>query len=252
MTAIAAERWPWERSIRDDPEATGNRLFVALTVGTHIHNGLGSPGVALISRQTGLCDRAVRKHMKWLEQRGWWTVAVPHRRGRTATLAVTIPVHAMVDDRHAGAAQAVDDRHAGAAPSVRSSSRSTTTRDQPVLASVADEPVGALIDRLDKRLYPRGPDQARDMAAVLDRLLAAGWTDNEIIEHCHPLPARVFHPVKMLVALIPEQPPGPARQARWPAWCGSCHETTRLLELEDGRVQRCPDCHPGASVAVAR
>lgn len=27
-------------------------------------------------------------------------------------------------------------------------------------------------------------------------------------------------------------------------WCGRCDERTRLLELDDGRAARCPDCHP--------
>jgi hypothetical protein len=29
-----------------------------------------------------------------------------------------------------------------------------------------------------------------------------------------------------------------------PAWCGCCDSRTRLLELDDGRMRRCPTCHP--------
>jgi hypothetical protein len=32
-------------------------------------------------------------------------------------------------------------------------------------------------------------------------------------------------------------------------WCGRCTEDTRQLELEDGRLARCPDCHPLRSVS---
>jgi hypothetical protein len=29
-----------------------------------------------------------------------------------------------------------------------------------------------------------------------------------------------------------------------PPWCGQCHESTRMLEDDEGRPYRCPDCHP--------
>lgn len=29
-----------------------------------------------------------------------------------------------------------------------------------------------------------------------------------------------------------------------PPWCGKCHEPTRMIDLLDGRVARCPICHP--------
>jgi hypothetical protein len=39
-------------------------------------------------------------------------------------------------------------------------------------------------------------------------------------------------------------PPGPAVRAV-PDWCGQCdNDHTRLIELGDGTVDRCPTCHP--------
>jgi hypothetical protein len=38
--------------------------------------------------------------------------------------------------------------------------------------------------------------------------------------------------------------PRPRQAAVKPPWCGACDEDTRLRELPDGRVTRCPDCHP--------
>jgi hypothetical protein len=29
-----------------------------------------------------------------------------------------------------------------------------------------------------------------------------------------------------------------------PPWCGTCDPRTRQVELADGRVKRCPYCHP--------
>lgn len=30
----------------------------------------------------------------------------------------------------------------------------------------------------------------------------------------------------------------------WPTWCGTCDDHTRQIELDDGRMARCPSCHP--------
>jgi len=32
-----------------------------------------------------------------------------------------------------------------------------------------------------------------------------------------------------------------------PPWCGQCDETTRLVEVSDSSMARCPDCHPKAT-----
>lgn len=47
------------------------------------------------------------------------------------------------------------------------------------------------------------------------------------------------------VVMDPEQPADPLPPiATGPPWCGHCDERTRQLELPDGRLRRCPDCHP--------
>jgi len=37
---------------------------------------------------------------------------------------------------------------------------------------------------------------------------------------------------------------GPTPLKVVPAWCGHCDERTRLLDLADETVARCPACHP--------
>lgn len=37
-----------------------------------------------------------------------------------------------------------------------------------------------------------------------------------------------------------------SRRRRRLPWCGSCDETTRLVQLRDGTAQRCQTCHAGA------
>lgn len=41
-------------------------------------------------------------------------------------------------------------------------------------------------------------------------------------------------------------PDGDALDTR-PPWCGTCDQRTRLHERADGRLERCPHCHPTPS-----
>ena len=43
--------------------------------------------------------------------------------------------------------------------------------------------------------------------------------------------------------------PAPRSAPRRPPWCGSCDERTRLLEDDQGRPYRCPECHPKAEAS---
>ncbi|MEU6034011.1 hypothetical protein ABZ801_01235 [Actinomadura sp. NPDC047616] len=55
------------------------------------------------------------------------------------------------------------------------------------------------------------------------------------------LPSRLTHDGPWWGEALRQTRPRPAR----PPWCGQCDaETTRMVELGDGRLARCPDCHP--------
>ena len=51
---------------------------------------------------------------------------------------------------------------------------------------------------------------------------------------------------------VQPDPPAPTMQSTAAAkpepvrreWCGHCDQRTRLAELDDGRLIRCPQCHP--------
>lgn len=45
------------------------------------------------------------------------------------------------------------------------------------------------------------------------------------------------------------QPPPALPLNSWPDWCKHCDNTTRLKQTEDGKMQRCPDCHPNQVAA---
>lgn len=70
-------------------------------------------------------------------------------------------------------------------------------------------------------------DQVRTTAVqvVMGRTARPGWAEE-------PVPA-----------------PRSSAPAERPEWCGHCDEEKRLLEDEDGRPRRCPDCHPLRVVA---
>lgn len=52
------------------------------------------------------------------------------------------------------------------------------------------------------------------------------------------------HPEELAdITGTPAPPDSPGRPSR-PPWCGDCDPRTRLAELDDGRIRRCPACHP--------
>jgi hypothetical protein len=67
------DRFTWERALKADPEITGTRLLVLLTVATCMDaNGTNArPSQATIAEDTGLKDRAVRGHLSWAVANGW-------------------------------------------------------------------------------------------------------------------------------------------------------------------------------------
>jgi hypothetical protein len=271
--AVTADRFVWERYVRGDGEVTGTRLLVALVVATHVQNGHCSPGVAALVAQTGLCDSAVRKALRWLRERGWLTVIVRHCKGRTAVLGVTLPGRVIVAvdrypgaaqeavdrypgaaqeavDRYPGAAQEAVDRYPGAALSVGGGGTTTTTlpNQRPALALLVG-PATALIDQLEDGMQPGSTADRRQMTAMFAQGLAHGWTFDQLAGKARlsrGFQDPVVSPPRMLSSMLGAMLTGPPRRRTepWPAWCLECHEDTRLLDLDDGRVRKCPTCHP--------
>jgi len=93
----------------------------------------------------------------------------------------------------------------------------------------------------------------RRLASVFADFEAHQWTPADVIAACDRVlsalgrrtPAVVSSPGGYLRWILQHvdataYEPGPVR----PDWCGRCQHTTRLVELDDGRMQRCPNCHP--------
>ncbi|MCL2582957.1 MAG: hypothetical protein FWE35_10915 [Streptosporangiales bacterium] len=50
------------------------------------------------------------------------------------------------------------------------------------------------------------------------------------------------HPEELAALAMPKA--GPQGSPPKPPWCGECDRRTRLAETDDGRLRRCPVCHP--------
>lgn len=92
--------------------------------------------------------------------------------------------------------------------------------------------------------WPLSPNQRRRLTPKVAEALESGWTTALLIEHLGANPEGVKSPAAVLAARLDDLPkPGRAPAERSP-WCGVCDETTRHRERDDGRIERCPSCHP--------
>ncbi len=80
------------------------------------------------------------------------------------------------------------------------------------------------------------------VAAALD----AGWGETELAEHLGANSVGVKSPYAVLAARLSDLPVPPAARPVRPAWCGDCHEATRLIDTDTG-AKRCPTCHPAVA-----
>lgn len=105
---------------------------------------------------------------------------------------------------------------------------------------VASGLVAALPDELPSRVVRRWE---RRVAVQVARLLAGRWETSDLVDAViAPAWSGVANPGAVLVSrlqALPARPPAPVQQA----WCGQCDQN-RQRESPDGRVFRCPACHP--------
>ncbi|OIQ85550.1 hypothetical protein GALL_326090 [mine drainage metagenome] len=93
-------------------------------------------------------------------------------------------------------------------------------------------------------------------AKVAAELLASGWLAGQIVRTVtEPSWYGVASSGAVLVKRLEElrEQPAPSTPSSpvdsRPTWCGKCDPRTRLLESDDGRMARCPQCHPMAIAA---
>lgn len=100
---------------------------------------------------------------------------------------------------------------------------------------------------------PPRPQERLRLAERVARALSGGARRTDLVEALtHDLePSRVRSAVAVVMSRtgdpdwakpVPRSSASPTPKA--PQWCGECDQTTRQLETDDGRVRRCPTCHP--------
>jgi hypothetical protein len=95
--------------------------------------------------------------------------------------------------------------------------------------------------------WPLSAGQRDRLGSHVAAALDAGWSTNALADHVGGNTDGIRNPYAVLrsrLSDIPDPPEGSQRPAERPPWCGRCEEATRLFERPDGRLSRCPDCHP--------
>jgi len=88
-----------------------------------------------------------------------------------------------------------------------------------------------------------GTRSAERLRPALRSALASGWTAEGLAAQLGKDAAGVRSPYAVLTARLSDLPAAPPRSQRL-AWCGECHEPTRMRETDAGQPYRCPACHP--------
>lgn len=90
-----------------------------------------------------------------------------------------------------------------------------------------------------------GTRSARRLSGPIRSALEAGWSPAALARQLGANPEGVRNPYAVLAARLDDLPAPPAKRAERRPWCGQCdHADTRLIELVDGKVAPCPECHP--------
>ena len=92
------------------------------------------------------------------------------------------------------------------------------------------------------------PSQRERLRPLVAAALRNGWPTGTLVTELASNPAGVRNPYAVLRNRLDDLPPPPhGSQTRTeaPEWCGECESPTRRFrERADGRLERCPRCHP--------
>ncbi|WP_246094892.1 helix-turn-helix domain-containing protein [Streptomyces roseicoloratus] len=154
-----------------------------------------------------------------------------HRGKKTISQKINSLPAAERADAEEREAASPGDEPAAAVAAAWAARRTELGRPVPVMAP-------AKIAAAAARLLAQGLDTGLLTAAAADMAAHDGWLDlARHLEHYTP-------------------PALPAQRAKAPAWCGTCNDgheplslAERTREMPDGRVVRCPACHPAALAA---
>ena len=282
MTGPLDPRIAWLRAVQADEELSRAARFVALTIGAQLNYvGTISVGVAQLMALTGYRRDAVIGATGQLRRRGWLHLERRGFRGRTSLYRADSPGLVLRSEVVTGAEYVGWDRPTS--PEYVGSDRpSTPTRSvpadpsftyedeertsslvsrvtrpsaaqAPALAAVVDPQTAEVLGGLPESLWPLSSRDRRRMVDLVGQRLRAGWSVEQLVECAASAGAAEVRDRPAFYAThVPQTPPAVTQgRGRRTTWCGECDETTRLVELDDGRAARCSRCHPSIEAALA-
>ena len=255
--AIGVMNWVWDHS----RSRHGARLVLLAIADCASGDGTNAwPSVTELKRKTGLGERAVQAAVAELVTLG--EIQVDYNAGPKGcnryrvimrpvihTPAESAPPQNLHPANTAPPAESAPpqistDTPADSAP-VTIKDPSLTDHLERITGRLALEPdddlilkavIGSIHERTRQVI---GADQARPIAA----LILTGRSTSDPVAYVRKTIRNEKNPVARFLAGDLETTTPPAK----PEWCRKCDgELTRMRELDDGRVTRCPECNPNA------
>lgn len=270
--SIKVMNWVWENA-----QAKGHCRLVLLAIADCADdNGMNAfPSQPKLADKTLLTVRTIRRVIRQLETDGYLTVDRSTKRGRATVYTVHMraggqPVDGPVDNARRDVEKPGAD-NLSAPPNDRlertnpvvwgdtaSALPSGTVHDPSSRASGPDGDTGdegevgmdpvadAVLTRLGAAWHLSDSDRRRLTPLIVERVIE-GWPVKGLASYLAANPGGVVSPFAVLKSRLIELPSpklGGKIPSPRPEWCHQCDEHTRQIELEDGRLLRCPRCHP--------
>ena len=276
--SIKVMTWVWDHS-----PAVGTELLMLLAIADHASDdGRDAwPSIKTLARRTRLGERTVQRVLKRLADEGHLVIHVgggrrsnhyeipmtsgnaelstppSDRRPRQNDTPALPPGHPRHDDvapptqlRRGTPDTAVTPEPSSNGPGTLHPAPGATAEPHSRVGRGTGGGGGGADPTAMEVLAGLGPDwpltqgQRRRLAPMVATALDAGWRRRALIEHLAANPDGVKSPAAVLTARLNDLPPPRGAAAERPCWCGNCDQITRHRERDDGRVERCPTCHP--------
>ncbi|MPY99978.1 MAG: hypothetical protein GEU97_18710 [Actinophytocola sp.] len=278
--SIKVMTWVWDHS----PAVGTELLMLLAIADHASDNGRDAwPSIKTLARRTRLGERTVQRVLKRLADEGHLVIHVgggrrsnhyeipmtsdnselstptSNRRPRQDDTPATSPGHPRCDDvapptqlRRGTPDTAMTPEPSSNGPRTLHPAPDATVEPRSPAGSDTDGGGGGFDTAAMEVLAGLGPDwplthgQRRRLTPMIATALDAGWRRHALIEHLAANPDGVKSPAAVLAARLHDlpRPFGASGGTERPDWCGNCDQTTRHRERDDGRVERCPACHP--------
>jgi hypothetical protein len=264
-------------------------LLLVLAEDANDQTRQGWPGIDLLTQRTGLKERGVRAVLARLAERGL-ECRVPIATDSTGRPLFATHGHRttyVIPDLRRGHVRAAIRRHDGAALDGRRRHESATKAAQPChkggttmppfpsdplrsphdprareSEQLRDSQSSNRIDGVDLDGIFNNPADADSIDDVRSRLTCDETTARAVVAairrrhqpknlraYLRKVPTTDLIAVQAVNSTVAELANGVSSSPR-PAWCGKCDESSRLIDVDDWTVTKCPACHP-SSIGVA-